>query len=69
MEQIKDKTNKKTMLIIIGVVVAIIVFFVARAIYINTVVDHAYDKAVKEYNKAYDKAKKDVDKMMKDYRF
>jgi hypothetical protein len=36
---------------------------------VNAVVDHAYDKATKEYNKAYDKAKKDVDRMMKDYNY
>lgn len=65
----KKQSSKRGLFIFLGVIVAIIVFFVARAIYVNSVYDHAFDKATKEYDKAYDKAKKDVDKMMRDYRY
>lgn len=69
MEQKKGNPNKKNLIIILGIIAAIVVFFVARAIYVNAVVDHAYDKATKEYNKAYEKAKRDADQMMKQYRY
>lgn len=69
MEQKKGNPNKKNLIIILGIIAAIVVFFVARAIYVNAVVDHAYEKATKEYDKAYEKAKRDADQMMKQYRY
>ncbi len=64
-----EKSNKKLLLILLGIIVAIAVFWGGYAIYTNIVVDHAYDKASKEYDKAYDKAMKDVDRMMRDYNY
>lgn len=69
MEKTKSNSNKKNLIIIIGIIAVIVVFFIARAIYVNAVVDHAYDKATKEYNKAYDKAQKDVERMMRNYNY
>jgi ATP-dependent Clp protease ATP-binding subunit ClpA len=43
MEQKKGNSNKKSLIIILGIIAAIVVFFIARAIYVNAVVDHAYD--------------------------
>lgn len=65
----ENKSTKKTLIIIGAVVAGIILIFAARAIYVNAVMDHAYDKATKEYNKAYDKAKRDMDKTMRQYGF
>lgn len=60
-----EKSNKKILIIILGVIVAILVFWGGWAIYTTVV----YDKAAKEYNKAYDKARRDADRIMRDYRY
>lgn len=68
MEQNNKSTSTKRTLIIIGsVVAAIILCFVARAIYVNAVVDHAYDEAEKAYNRAYDKAERDIERTMRQF--
>ena len=68
-KSVMEKSRKKFLIIILCVIAAIILFWGGWAIYTNIVVDHAYDRAEKEYNKAYDKAKKDVDRMMRDYNY
>ncbi|MBQ7623375.1 MAG: hypothetical protein IJS66_06530 [Bacteroidales bacterium] len=65
----RNSSAKKTLIIIGAIVAGFILIFVVRAICINASVDHAYDKATKEYNKAYDKAKRDADRIMRDYRY
>lgn len=66
MEQ-KNNSTKKPLVIIGAIVAGIILIFVARAIYVNAVIDHTYDRASREYNKAYDKAQRDLDRMMDQY--
>lgn len=73
----QDKSNhstRKTVIIILSIVVGISLIFVVRAVCVSATINRAsqeynkaYDKAKKDYDRAYDKAQRDMNNAMRQY--
>lgn len=72
MEQESKKTKNHTAGIIIGIIGAIILIFIVRAILVNVTIDHAskeYDRAYDRAERDYERAQRDINRSLRDFDF